>query len=95
MALTEAARTELSRLGIEGVKMKLAYAGAGSGSSVPGICSPDPIRLEVENWLFAEIARVDREATKDRSATLWWAKAATWIGGLGIVVAIAIALAGR
>jgi hypothetical protein len=37
MALSDADRAELNRLGIENVKLKLSYAGPGGGSVVPGL----------------------------------------------------------
>jgi hypothetical protein len=92
MALSDADRAELNRLGIENVKLKLSYAGPGSGSVVPGLGPGFGMtRGDVENWL----AEQDREAAKRQVDTLWWAKAATWIGAVGILVAIAIAALGR
>jgi hypothetical protein len=48
-------------------------------------------RGDVEDWL----AEQDREATKRQMDTLWWAKAAAWIGAAGILVAIVIAALGK
>jgi hypothetical protein len=90
MTLSVADRAELDRLGIENVKLKLGHAGPGSGSVVPGLGAGFGMtRGDVEDWLGGP------RGTKQRVDTLWWAKAATWIGAVGILVAIAIAALGR
>jgi len=92
MALSETDRAELNRLGIDNVRLKLAYAGPGPGSVVPGLGTGFGLtRSDVENWL-AERSRAD---AKQQSDILWWAKAAALIGGIGIVVTIIIALLGK
>jgi hypothetical protein len=95
MPLTEAAKKELERLGAENVARRLNYAGAGSGSVVPGIVAPDPLRRDVEDWVNDRLAERDRREAKDKADILWWAKAATWVGAGGIVVAIIIAALGH
>src|SRR5262249_13104092 len=87
MALSDADRAELNRLGIENVKLKLTYAGPGGGAVVPGL-RPG---YGVERGVVEEA----REALRRQSDSLWWAKAATWIGAAGILVAIAIAALGK
>jgi hypothetical protein len=92
MALSETDRAELNRLGIDNVRLKLAYAGPGPGSLVPGLGPGYGMtRSDVEDWL-AERSRAD---AKQQSDILRWAKAATWLAGIGIVVAIIIALLGK
>ena len=56
----------LNKLGASNVRPRLQYAGAGSGSAVPGISSPDPSRIDVEEWL----AEKDRETSKLQADTL-------------------------
>jgi hypothetical protein len=94
MPLTPAQIDILNKLDAPNVRQRLQYAGAGSGSIVPGISSPDPLRIDVEEWL----ALKDREASKLQSDTLWYAKAAFWgtvvVGVAGIIVTIFAALLG-
>ena len=78
-------RAELDRLGAENVRLKLAYSGATPLSVVPGLGS-EMLRGEVEDWL----AEKYREANKLQHDILWWAKAAAWIAGIGILIGIAI-----
>jgi len=88
MALSENDRAKLDRLGIENVKLKLAYAGPGPQSAVPGLGPGlDMTRGDIEEWL----AEQSHKASKQQDDILWWAKAATWVAVGGIVVAIAIA----
>jgi hypothetical protein len=83
MPLTPAQLAMLNKLGAANVRPRLQYAGAGSGSAVPGISSPDPSRIDVEEWL----AEKDREASRLQADTLWYAKARFggrfWSGLLG------------
>ena len=73
----------------------LAICWRGNGSAVPGISSPDPSRIDVEEWL----AEKDREASKLQVDTLWYAKAAFGgtisVGVAGIIVTIVAALFGK
>jgi hypothetical protein len=88
MALSENDRAKLDRLGIENVKLKLAYAGPGPQSAVPGLGPGlDMTRGDIEEWL----AEQTQKTTKQQDNILWWAKAATWVAVSGIVVAIVIA----
>jgi hypothetical protein len=48
-------------------------------------------RGDVEDWL----AEQTREAARQQADILWWAKAAAFIGLLGIIVAIVIAFLGK
>ncbi len=92
MALSESDRAKLDRLGIENVKLKLTYAGPGPGSLVPGLGPGlDMTRGDIEEWL----AEQSRRAAKQQDDILWWAKAATWVAAVGILVAIAIAASGK
>jgi hypothetical protein len=95
MPLTPAQLAILNKLGASNVRPRLQYAGAGSGSAVPGISSPDPSRIDVEEWL----AEKDREASKLQTDTLWYAKAAFWgtisVGVAGIIVTILAAVFGK
>jgi hypothetical protein len=88
MPLTPSQLVILNKLGAANVRPRLQYAGAGSGSAVPGISNPDPSRIDVEEWL----AEKDREASKLQADTLWYAKAAFWgtisVGIAGIIVTI-------
>jgi hypothetical protein len=94
MPLSRADRAELDRLGVENVRLKMAYAGPGPGSVVPGLASPSGqwmTRSDVEDWL----AEQGRKAERQQAAILWWAKAAAWVGAAGIVVAIVVAVADK
>ena len=52
MALSEKDRAKLDQLGIENVKLKLAYAGPGPQSAVPGLGPGlDMTRGDIEEWL--------------------------------------------
>lgn len=89
MPLSPTDRVELDRLTVENVRLKLAYAGPGPGSVVPGLGPGFGMtRGDVEDWL----AEQSRAATTLQSKILWWAKAAAWVGAVGILVGIAIAV---
>jgi hypothetical protein len=96
MTLKAEHRAELERLGIENVRQRLNYAGAGSGSIVPGVGDGRVLRSDVENWLAQEEVSRARRSMELQESTLWWAKAATGatiiLGITGIVVAVIIAL---
>jgi hypothetical protein len=66
-----------------------------AGRLCPAYSSPDPSRIDVEEWL----AQRDREASKLQTDTLWYAKAAFWgtisVGIVGIIVTIFAALFGK
>jgi hypothetical protein len=88
MSLSLSDRTELDRLGIDNVRLKIAYAGPGPGSVVPGLGPGFGMtRSDVEEWL----AEQSRDASRLQLNILWWAKAAAWISLFGIVVAMVIA----
>jgi hypothetical protein len=92
MPLSRNDRTELDRLGIENVRLKLAHAGPAAGSVVPGLGPGFGMtRSDVEDWL----AERTQEAAKLQADTLWWAKLAAIVGIVGIVVAIMIAFLGK
>jgi hypothetical protein len=96
MALSPSERAELDRLGVANVQLRLAYSGPGAGAMVPALGRGYGMdRGDVEDWL----AERTRETEKMQSDTLWWAKAAAWIGAIGsavgVVVAIIIAALGR
>jgi hypothetical protein len=88
MSLSDADREELERFGPDNVRSKLAYAGASPVAVVPGLGDGTVLRRDVENWL----AERGRESAKLQADTLFYAKAAAWISGLGLLVAIIIAL---
>ena len=88
MALSEKDRAKLDQLGIENVKLKLAYAGPGPQSAVPGLGPGlDMTRGHIEEWL----AEQSHKASKQQEDILWWARAATWVAVGGIMIAIVIA----
>ena len=88
MALSEKDPAKLDQLGIENVKLKLAYAGPGPQSAVPGLgLGLDMTRGHIEEWL----AEQSHKAIKQQDDILWWARAATWVAVGGIVIAIVIA----
>jgi|GEM_PF-4919834 hypothetical protein len=91
MSLSDADREELERVGPENVRSKLAYAGTGRGATVPGLGKGMMLRGDVEDWLAERV----RESAKLEADTLFFTKAAFWIGGLGLLVAIIIALLDR
>ena|SRR5579872_996418 len=89
MPLTPDERAKFERLGVENVRQRLNYGGAGDGSIIPGLgIQRDVVRREVEDWLYDK----DRETAKLQTDILWWAKAATWIGGLSLLVVVVIAV---
>src|SRR5262249_30432656 len=87
MSLSDADREELERVGPENVRSKLAYSGTGRGATVPGLGKGMMLRGDVEDWLAERV----RESAKLEADTLFFTKAAFWIGGLGLLVAIIIA----
>jgi hypothetical protein len=90
MPLSPSDRAELDRLGVENVRQRLDFSGRGGGALEPGLGSGFGMtRGDVEEWLAAR----SREAAKLQVDILWWAKAAAVIGGIGILVTIAIAAA--
>jgi hypothetical protein len=95
MALTPDQIRELERLTADIVRHRLPHAGPSPRSAVPGLGDGKMTRGDVEDWL----ARQDR-ALRDHAESLqldilWWAKAAAWIGVVGIAVGAAISLLAR
>jgi hypothetical protein len=89
MPLSPSDRAELDRLGVDNVRQRLDFSGPGTGAVVPGLGPGFGMtRGDVEEWL----AEKGREAAKLQLDILWWAKAAAWIGLIGILVTIAIAV---
>jgi hypothetical protein len=86
---------ELERLGMDNVRDRLRYADAGPGAIVPALGDGKMLRGDVENWLAQKDKALREHAQKLQEDTLWWAKAAAWIGVAGILVAMAIAALGR
>jgi hypothetical protein len=86
---------ELERLGIDNVRQRLRYAGAGPGSIVPGLGDGRMLRGDVEDWLAGKDKALRERAEKLQEDTLWWAKAAAWIAGAGIVVGTAVSFLAR
>ena len=64
MPLTPSQLVILNKLGAANVRPRLQYAGAGSGSAVPGISSPDPSRIDVEEWLAGKGSRSIKVASR-------------------------------
>lgn len=86
MALTPGQVRELERLGVDNVRERLRYAGPGGGSIVPGLGDGKMLRSDVEGWLGEQDKAARKRAEKLQEDTLWWAKAAAWFSGVGIIV---------
>jgi hypothetical protein len=93
--LTNEHRAELERRGPRNVRLRLRYAGPGSGSVVPGLGDGRMLRSDVEDWLFDKEIEASQKSLQVQEDTLRWAKLAAWIGVAGILVAIVIAVLGR
>jgi hypothetical protein len=95
VALTSDQIRELERLGVDNVRERLRYAGSGGGSIAPGLGDGKMLRGDVEAWL-AEPDKAARErAEKLQEDTLWWAKAAAWLSGVGIIVGAIVSFLAR
>src|SRR5262249_58222184 len=88
MSLSDADREELERVGPENVRSKLAYAGTGRGATVPGLGKGIMLRGDVQDWLAERV----RESAKLEADTLFFTKAAFWIGGVGLLDLVIIDL---
>jgi hypothetical protein len=89
MPLSPSDRAELERLQTDNVRQRLDHAGPGPGAVVPGLGPQFGMtRSDVEEWL----AEKNREAAKLQLNIFWWAKAGALIAGIGILVAIVIAI---
>jgi hypothetical protein len=88
MGLSANQIAELDRLGPENVSLKLSYAGVGSGALVRGFSCEDMTRSDVEDWL----ANQGRKSAKQQADTLWWAKAATIVAVVSLIVTLIIAV---
>jgi hypothetical protein len=86
MALTPGQVSELERLGVDNVRERLRYADPGGGSIVPGLGDGKMLRSDVEGWLGEQDKAARKRAEKLQEDTLWWAKAAAWFSGVGIIV---------
>ena len=91
MPLSANDRAELDRLGIENVRLKLAYAGPGAGSVVPG-CGPGfgMTRGNVEEWLAEQLALAEKRDRQRFETIRGWTIAAAVAG---IVAAVGGAIA--
>jgi hypothetical protein len=70
MPLSDADSEELQRLAPDKIRSKLASAGAGRGTTVPGLGDGMMLRGDVEDWL----AERDRESAKREADTLFFNK---------------------
>ena len=86
---------ELERLGMDNVRERLRYAGASPGSIVPGLGDGNMLRGDVENWLAERDKALRERAEKLQQDTLWWAKAAAWVAGAGIIVGAIVSFLAR
>jgi hypothetical protein len=82
-------------MAVPNVCQRLRYAGAGPGSIVPGLGDGRMLRGDVEDWLAAKDNALRERAEKLQEDTLWWAKAAAWIAGAGIVVGMVVSFLAR
>ena len=88
MGLTPDQVCELERLGVDNVRDRLRYAGASGGAIVPGLGDRSQmLRRDVEDWLVEQDKVARKRVEKLQEDTLWWAKAAAWLSGVGIIVA--------
>jgi len=95
VALTSDQVRELERLGVDNVRERLRYAGAGAGSIVPGLGDGKMLRGDVEVWLAEQDKAARKRAEKLQEDTLWWAKAAAWLSGVGIIVGAIVSFLAR
>jgi hypothetical protein len=95
MALTPDQVRELERLGVDNVRERLRYAGPGGGSIVPGLGDGKMLRSDVEGWLGEQDKAARKRAEKLQEDTLWWAKAAAWFSGVGIIVGAIVSFLAR
>ena len=95
MALTSDQVRELERLGVDNVRERLRYAGAGAGSIVPGLGDGKMLRGDVEVGLAEQDKAARKRAEKLQEDTLWWAKAAAWLSGVGIIVGAIVSFLAR
>src|SRR5262245_20244780 len=91
MALTPEQLSGLERLGSENVRQLLDQAGVGPLSAVIGVCEIHPKRGDVQDWLAQLEGKASLQLLQLQERTLWWAKAAAWIGAASIIVSIIIA----
>ena len=70
MALTSDQVRELERLGVDNVRERLRYAGAGAGSIVPGLGDGKMLRGDVEVWLAEQDKAARKRAEKLQEDTL-------------------------
>jgi hypothetical protein len=95
VALTSDQVRELERRGVDNVRERLRYAGAGAGSIVPGLGDGKMLRGDVEVWLAEQDKAARKRAEKLQEDTLWWAKAAAWLSGVGIIVGAIVSFLAR
>ena len=95
MPLTFDQARELERLGMDNVRERLRYAGASPGSVVPALGDGKMLRGDVEDWLAERDKALRERAEKLQQDTLWWAKAAAWVAGAGIVVGAIVSFLAR
>ena len=86
MPLSDDERAELDRLTVSNVQLKLAVTEQGDDQIVPGLGLR---RKDVEDWLAEQTAA----AAKLQFNTLWWARLAAWLTGIGIVIGVVVAIA--
>jgi hypothetical protein len=80
---------------IDNVRQKLRYAGAAQGAIVPGLGDGKMLRGDVEDWLAEQDKAAKERAEKLQQDTLWWAKAAAWIAGAGIIIGTLVSFLAR
>jgi hypothetical protein len=95
VALTSNQIRELERLDVDNVRERLRYAGAGGVSVVPGLGDGKMLRDDVEVWLAEQDKAARKRGEKLQEDTLWWAKAAAWLSGVGIIVGAVVAFLAR
>ena len=97
MPLTPEQREELERRGVAYVRRQLSYAGRDDEAVVPNLKTEHGFMLrgDVATWLEKRDQEAQAKAERLQAKTLFWAKAAAFVSGVGIIVAIGIALLGK
>jgi hypothetical protein len=95
MALTPGQVRELERPGVDNVRERLRYAGPGGRVDCAGTGDGKMLRSDVEGWLGEQDKAARKRAEKLQEDTLWWAKAAAWFSGVGIIVGAIVSFLAR
>ena len=79
------------------MRRQLSYAGRDDEAVVPNLKTEHGFMLrgDVATWLEKKDQEAQARAEKLQAKTLFWAKAAALLSGVGIVVGVIVALLGK